>query len=179
MKNNLLPIAFIPALAVAANAALITYEGFEYTPGQDLTSRPGWSASGSGDSIVIGPGNLTVTGLQAPTGNHATFGGDGMAATLSFPQKTTDTYFSLAFRITDSTLLDGTGGYVFSFTDGGGNLGSVVWLRSHSAGRYDIGGSADPASPIMWNTNEGNGFQVGLTIFWAASYEFRGVRTTT
>ena len=172
MKIHLLTIAFGSTLLVAANAALITYDGFAYTPGQSLTSQPNWSAIGSGDSITVASGNLTVTGLQPATGNLVNFTGDGADARLTFAPQTTDTYFSLAFRITDSALLDTAGGYFASFSDGASKLGSLVWLRSHGSGRYDIGGSVSPTSTIGWNTNEGNGFQVGLTMFLIASYEF-------
>jgi len=172
MKIKILATTSLLILAASTHAALIAYEGFSYSPGQPLTSQPGWSASGTGDSIIIGSGNLSVTNLQPSTGNLVTFAADGADARYAFAPQTTDTFFSCAFRITDSTALDSNGGYFASFSDNVSNLGSVVWLRSHGSNHYDLGGSISPTSSIQWNTNAGNGFTVGLTMFVITSYEF-------
>lgn len=172
MKAHGIAIISLLILGTSAQAALIAYDGFSYSPGQPLTSQPAWSASGTGDSITVGSGNLSVTNLQPSTGNLVTFAGDGADARYAFTPQTTNTFFSCAFRITDSTSLDSNGGYFASFSDNASSLGSVVWLRSHGPSHYDLGGSNNPTSPIQWNTNAGNGFTVGLTMFIVTSYEF-------
>ncbi|MEY4489623.1 MAG: hypothetical protein RIQ79_2131 [Verrucomicrobiota bacterium] len=172
MKTQILGVTFSITMATAAHAALIAYDGFNYVPGQAITSQTGWSASGTGDSILVASGNLSVTNLQPSTGNLLTFTGDGADARLTFNSQSTDTFFSFAFKVTDLASLDATGGYFASLSSTSANYGAVVWLRRNGGG-FDIGGSSTPTSAIQWNTNGGSGYAVAATHFLVGSYEFR------
>jgi hypothetical protein len=92
--------------AASANAGLLVYEPLDYPAGSALENQvasngQAWSTAGTGDDILVAPGNLIVAGLPAPKGNSAAFGGLGKTERVgiaSSPVTSGTLYYSLALK---------------------------------------------------------------------------------
>lgn len=120
------------------------YEGFDYTPGQSLTSQAGWTLantdgiSGSNDMLVTS-GSLSYSSYSNPTGGKVSFSANGEDAAKLFTQTTTGTiYVSFLLNVSSLNGLTTTGSYFFGLADGTQSLGSTIWLKKNGTG-YNIG----------------------------------------
>ena len=132
---------FAALVAFPASAALVLYEPFAYPAGDSLDGIEGAAVNAGGKTAPNGnkwfPAgystqttynalsgtqvvdlNLAVEGLQAPTGNAVSYGGNGYSARLGTGTLNSGTvYASFAFRIFDITGLVSTGGVVAGFNN--------------------------------------------------------------
>lgn len=165
-------IAFVALLnhATLAQVTLPHYDGFNYTPGQNLGAQAGWASLNSGDSLLIASGNLTYPGFPASSANKIAFDGAGVDAAKEFVLQSTGTvYYSYLLRVTSLGSLDSVGGYFTTFYQSATSVtgGTCVWTRRDGAA-FDIGISVRITSPISWSSVK----SLNTTYLIVASYEF-------
>ncbi len=94
--NTTTKIYTIKLIVESVETALV-YEGFDYADGAILQTQTGWTALNSGDDLLISTGNLSYTGLKAPTGNKVTFAGGGIDAYLTFDEVNAGTVYAIIY----------------------------------------------------------------------------------
>lgn len=172
--RSLVCTILLAGFALASAHAQSVYEPFAYTngdplPGKVLGGSYTWGFQNSGTDVTIASGNLSVTGLAAPTGGSASLpGGNFKEAVLPFtttPVNSGTIYFSFAFNL--SSLPTATA-YSFGFNSST-SFASTLWLQA-SGGGYQIGLSnrSSGSTPVYDSTV----FATGTTVFVVGSYEF-------
>lgn len=148
--------------AVGVHAQLVFQDSFNYPAGQPLGSQSSWVSSGSGNEILINPGNLATAGMQNPVGNSIALAGPGKSAFTTFAAQTSDTYYSFALNVVSLGTMTTAGDYFAGFTDGGAGQGCTLWLRRDSVNpnAFDFGLSVRDSSSVQWNSN-GSGWAIG------------------
>ena len=165
MKKILL-LAGLAFLVTQSQSALV-YDGFDYAVGSTLEAASDeWAPLNSGTDPVIASGNLTIPGLQAPTGNKVAFKAGNIREALG----TLNTYnsgtvfFSLAFQL---TALPTSPAYSFALSTGNTNYGAAVWLQANGTD-FNIGlsnrSNSTPSYSAIYSLNQ--------PIFLVGSYEF-------
>lgn len=140
---TLVAVFFTMLLSVTTMGQLLT-EQFNYTAdatnGLFTQSSGAWELLNTGDSILVGSGNLSYTGLPSSVGNKIKFDGAGSDARRSFTSQTSGTvYCSFILNVTGLGSLNTTGGYFAGFIQGTTtNFGSTTWLRLDGSG-FNIG----------------------------------------
>lgn len=129
-------------------------DNFSYPVGQALTAQQMWIGVNSGDDILIGTGDLSMSGLSA-TGSSATFSGTGMEALTRFTSTNsgvlTASFYSTATDYSNVTT-DLTNTYFALFTDDtGGSTTARVWIRKNGT-KYQFGLGSGTA-PDSWSAN--------------------------
>jgi hypothetical protein len=132
-----------------AQAALLLYDGFEYTVGQELAGQSNvaygesWATTTTGVTPLSASGNLSVSGMPAPVGNMVAFDSNQTGITrINVPGAAITsgtTYWSAFLRVTDVGNLQNTGGGQliggFHNTQGDpvtslGTAGAILAIRS-------------------------------------------------
>jgi len=153
--------------------AALTYDGFAYDVGTKLEDALDWSGLNSGVEPVISAGNLTVTGLESPTGNKVSWAPgnirEALASTNTYTSGTV--YFSLAFQLTG---LPTSSTYSFGLSTGNTNYGATIWLQADGED-FKIGLSNRSNLTPNYTTAS---FEINQTIFLVGSYEFAEGSTT-
>jgi len=166
--NKILLLAAIAGLAslVTQSQGALVYDGFDYTVGSTLEAADEWAPANSGSAPVIASGNLTIPGLQAPTGNKVSFAAGNIQEALG----TLNTYnsgtvfFSLAFQL---TALPTTATYSFALSTGNTNYGATVWLQANGT-EFNIGLANRSTSTPSYSAS----YSLNQTIFLVGAYEF-------
>ena len=183
---------------LAANAALLVYDPFNYSPvGADLTNQSPdggatlWNVTGTNgvsgtDPITIAGGSLSIAGLAPSIGNSITYGGLGLTNRISLGSIFTSgtLYYSFALQVTDLSNLSTTGGFLAGFNTSIGDqaaqpsqVGARVVTRASGTGGFQVGvdkSSGGAMSFVMDPTI----FNLGDTIFVVGSYTFISGGTT-
>ncbi|MDQ1160811.1 hypothetical protein QE422_001179 [Chryseobacterium sp. SORGH_AS 447] len=133
MKKIYLLSGMLGFAVAFGQAALPYYDGFAYS-GTALQTQTGWSALNSGDDIALVSGNLSYTGLQAPTGNKISFAGSGIDAALSVAAQNSGTvYYSMLVNpVSMAGVTDANGGYFAGLIQGspsGNVFGGTLWTK--------------------------------------------------
>ncbi len=155
-----------------AQVTLPHYEGFDYTAGQALTVQAGYSVnSSSTDDILIASGNLSITGLEASTGNKISFAGGGTDLGKAFTTQTSGTvFYSFIMNVTDLGALNAVGGYFAGFAQNTTTFGATIWTGLDGSG-YKIG--INPRTSTSTNMVWVSGTQtLDNSVFVVVSYEF-------
>jgi hypothetical protein len=150
------------------------YEPFNYAVGSQLIDAPNWSnISTSTDEVLVGgPGGLSYSILDFPSGNHVAFDGIGSDPAVEFTPVTSGfVYASFLFNVTDQTLASdiADGGYFVSLGDNGA-FRARLWVRANpgtSDTTFDIGLSNSGATPDFGSTL----YNVGETLMVVMSYD--------
>ncbi|WP_438481313.1 PEP-CTERM sorting domain-containing protein [Oleiharenicola lentus] len=163
IKSLLASVVFVGALN-----AQITYESFNYTVGANLAGQTNWISANTGTAPVIASGNLSVTGLEASSGNSVSFAGGNFQEALGAVASVTSgtVYYSLALNL--SSLPTGTATYSFALSTGGTNYAAAVWLRPATGG-YEIGLSNRSNSAANYSSTL---YTTGETVFLVGQYSF-------
>lgn len=170
MKKILLTAALAVIGAIGAQAQLLVYDGFNYTSSGTLAGNSNadiaWSALNSGTAPTIASGSLSVSGLQAPTGNSVSFpGGNSQEVLGTYASVSSGTvYYSLAFQVSSIS----SAAYIFGLATGNTNYGATVWARSATGG-FNLGLSNRSNSTETYDTTV---LSLNTTYFLVASYEF-------
>jgi hypothetical protein len=170
MKKILTLLGLTSVLIVsAAQAQLQQYDGFAYTVGSTLAGNGTWTNLNSGVAPVIASGNLTVSGLQSPTGERVSWGSGNIQEAwdrLGSTNSSGTLYYSFAFQLTS---IPTTATYSFGFTGSSTTYGSTVWL-TNSGTSFSIGLAARTATnALVYDTAT---FTTNDLIFLVGSYEF-------
>lgn len=159
--------------ALAARAQLVAYEPFNYTvsnnvAGSVLAGVGTWAALNSGTAPSIAAGNLTVSGLQASTGNSAALpGGNHQEAVLPLASTNTGSlYFSIALNVTSQPT---AATYTLAFSTGNTNFGAVVFTQASGSG-YQIGFSNRSSGSTI--TYDPTVYSLNSTILLVGRYDF-------
>ena len=164
-------------LSQKAEAGIILYDSFNYSTGTLAPSittptNGSWLALNTGTAPVVTTGNLDVTGLQASSGNSASWAsGNIQEAYTTFSSVSTGLlYYSFAFRL---TAVPTTTTYSFGLLQPGGttNFGSTIWLRASGSG-FNIGLDNRTLAPT--SNYAAPTYNLNDTIFIVGSYEFVG-----
>lgn len=166
-------VVFAGFALTSARAQLIAYEPFNYTAGSTVAgntlSGVGiWAAVNTGTAPTVVTGNLSVTGLQASTGNSAYLpGGNHQEAVLPFTSTTTGSiYFSLALNVTAQP----TGAsYILGFSTGNTSFGATIFTQASGAG-YQIGFSNRSSGSTV--TYDSTVYALNATVFLVGRYDF-------
>ncbi len=153
----------------SAFSQLQQYDGFAYTVGSTLAGNGTWTNLNTGTAPVIASGNLTVSGLQAPTGERVSWVSGNIQEAwdqIGVTNSSGTVFYSFAFQL--SSLPTSTT-YSFGFTDTSTTYGSTVWLTNNS-GSLNIGLS--PRTVTAATTYAPQAFTTNSTIFIVGSYEF-------
>jgi hypothetical protein len=150
------------------------YEPFNYTVGSQLIDAANWSnISSSTDEVLVGgPGGLSYSILDFPSGNHLAFDGIGSDPAVEFTPVTSGfVYASFLFNVTDQTLASdiADGGYFVSLGDNGA-FRARLWVRANpgtSDTTFDIGLSNSGSNPDFGSTL----YNVGETLMVVMSYD--------
>ena len=139
------------------------YDGFDYTPTENLGDQTIWTDLFSGDEVIVGNGSLSYTGLVASTGNHVMFDGSGQDPQVEFtPVTSGEVFTSFIFSVTDqSAITDLTDGGYFAVL---GDFDARLWVRPNpdaSGSTFDIGAGAASSSPPVTSGT----YNVGDSIF--------------
>ncbi|WP_404306500.1 PEP-CTERM sorting domain-containing protein [Neorhodopirellula lusitana] len=161
-------------LVSSANAAVVVYESFDYTSGDDIVSQNGgigfdgaWTGAGNSENFDVGSGQsfgslMTAGGSSARTarnGNGAISRGLSAAAQTQLTADNSTIWFSVLMDPTDAAI-----------TDGGG-------FATNSYGTLIFGDTAfTSASGASAPTNSGNAFGVGFADTSDNSGDFANVQ---
>ena len=179
----------VPAYDPFANAS--SNGETSYAPGSNLIGQISaqyltwYSAGPTGNQPqpVIVPGNLSVPGLFASTGNSVSYGGNGDSARLGLGTAITNgtVYYSMAMQVTALAGLPTSGSFVAGFNDFTGSqtnapsvAGARLELRLSGSG-YNLGLDKS-GSGIVWDPNNII-YNVGDTVFVVGSYSFNSETT--
>jgi MYXO-CTERM domain-containing protein len=166
--HTTLAITAVLAAATAVNGALIVYDGFNYAVDSTLAGNPGWTSLNTGTAPVIAVGNLTVSGLAAPAGNHVSTAGGNIQEALNAIGQTISSgtiYYSFALQLTS---LPTTATYSFALATGNTNYSSTVWFRADGA-QFNIGLANRSNSTPEYDTQA---LSLDTTYFLVGAYEF-------
>ena len=166
---SILGASLILSCVSVCQASLIFSDSFNYTASSNLGGQGGWVNGNTGDEVGVVSGNLSVSGLAAPSGNMISLGGDGMDPYQAYTSRSATTYYSVAFTITSLGSLNTSGGYVLGLASGTSYAG-VMWLKSDGADGFYIGISKRTASgDVAWSSSS---YSVNSTIFVVGDYVF-------
>jgi hypothetical protein len=183
--KKILATAIAVFIALAAQATLYFYDGFNYTEDQQLkgTSTSNlWAGSGSPPQPTNRTGTLTYSGLPTATGGKVELAGyrvanAGSAARTLWDGTTgglngTNLFASLLLNVSSiGTCQSNTtsGNYVFSLRGGKGAL--IISNNANNAANFNIGLAGNgPGSGNIWDTNGGNGYSVNTTFLIVLSH---------
>lgn len=167
MKKSILVFSLALA-AISVAQAQIVYDGFDYTVGSTLAGNSTWSALNSGTAPLIASGNLSVDGLDAPTGNKVSWdAGNIQEAILAYDSQTSGTiFYSFAFQLTS---LPTSATYSFALATGNTGYAATVWLRADGEG-FNIGlGNRSSGTTPTYDTTT---LQLNTTYFVVGAYTF-------
>jgi len=157
-----------------SSASLIVYDGFDYIVSGNLASNtPGsgiWNALNTGTAPTIGSGNLSVGGLQDPSGQRATWGSGNIQEawyTTGLSNNSGTIFYSLALQITS---LPTAATYSFGLTGSSTAYGTTIWVTNNGIGGFRLG-MANGTS-IAQGSYAPTDFSLSNTIFIVGSYEF-------
>ena len=144
--------------------SLPLYEGFDYTVGADLGAQPNWNNfSGSANPIDVVAGNLSYSGLIAPTGASVQLDGSensNIDSEITFtPVTSGEVYASFIINISDlSNITDLNDGGYFAVL---GSFDARLWVHPDTdpvGTTYDIaltnGSSGSNFTTTKYNTGE-------------------------
>lgn len=169
-------------LAAHGSAQLISYDGFEYTPGTVLEGRVNtnisgnstWKYSGSGPNAAVAPGGLSYPGLAAGVGKSITNTGNYSSqydySYLTNQNFTVSTQIFASMIIKVVELTDMTWPQpVFGLRSSSGNLVGIR-ANGNNPANFDIGCAYNAAdltnqtARSVWNDNGGEGYCTGESI---------------
>lgn len=162
-----------------------------YTPGANLIGQTNagggyWTQAGpAGNQPVIQAGNLAVGGLSGPSGNSASFGGNGESARFNLGTNTASGtwFYSFIVRLANISGLSSSGVFWAGFNNTAGTttstpsvVGTRVLSRSATGG-FNIGldKSSGTASDFVWSPAL---FTTSDTVLLVGSYTFNSLSTT-
>ena len=168
MNTLLFVLGLTAAMFVSsARAQLLQYDGFAYTVGSNLAGNGTWTNLNTGTAPVIASGNLTVNGLQAPTGDRVSWVSGNIQEAWDLLGSTNSSgtvFYSLAFQLTS---IPTTATYSFGLSQNNTTFGSTVWLTNNGSA-FSIGLAPRTATP----TYDAATFSTNTTVFLVGSYEF-------
>ncbi len=173
VKYLLTAFFMMSSVGVWGQVTLPNHDPLNYTVAQSLVTQTGWTLlNGATSDLLISSGSLNFAGLPASTGNKLSFSSTGEDAAKLFTQQTTGTvYYSFILNVTALGLLNATGGYFTSLTEGAPtptNFGGTVWVRSDGAG-YNIGiNPRTTAANTVWSSGT---TATNTNIFVVISYQ--------
>ncbi|MDB6024159.1 MAG: Protein of unknown function precursor containing a C-terminal secretion signal [Verrucomicrobiales bacterium] len=150
------------------------FEPFDHATGALTGTSVGagqtWEINGTGDDAQVTPGQLTITGLVAPTANCLTNGGSGKGARLPLATNiTTGTiYYSFAMRVDSTNGLTASGGFIVALVN---NTNSAYGTRMNiktAAGGYLLGVARSGTGYV----NDPTIYTAGQTLFIVGSYTY-------
>ena len=164
--------------------------GTTYSPGANLIGQTNgagqrWTQAGpAGVQPLIQSGNLSIGGLQGPSGNSVKFGGNGMSARFNLGTNATSGtwYYSLLVKLTDISTLNSGGVFWAAFNNSAGtqsttpnSLGTRLLTRSATGG-FNVGldKSSSTTGAFVWAPAV---FTTNDTIFIVGSYTFNSATT--
>ena len=144
----------------------------------------GWDDVGTstaGPYVTVFPGNLSLPGLPAPTGNSIFFGGLGKSARFSFAPSSAVTdgtlYYSFLLQVFDGSGLSSTGIFIAGFNNTVGSqtgqptvIGARLYIRS-AVGGFKLGLSKNSSTSTDWVWAP-RLFTYGEVIFVVGGYTF-------
>lgn len=174
LRKKVFALFGIGSLSITLALGQVTlphYEAFDYPVGSALQTQTGWAAANSGDDLLIASGNLSIPGLQAPTGNKLTFGGDGIDALKAITSQNSGTiYMSFILKVNDvSAATSADGGYFIGFANNNTTFGGTVWLKKDNA-NFTIG--VAPRTTVSTIAYSPTLYQVNSEIFIVVAYKF-------
>ena len=134
------------------------YEPFNYVVGSNLGGQGSWVNLNTGDEILTASGNLSYTGLLAPTGESVAFDADGKDPKLIFtPVTSGDVFASFIFKVTDQTAMTDLtdGGYFAALSQSDTAYDIRLWVRPNptaAGSTYDIGFGVETSEPPVTST---------------------------
>jgi len=170
MKNTSFQIVLASVLfGSSAFSQLQQYDGFAYTVGSTLAGNGTWTNLNTGTNPVIASGNLTVSGLQPPTGERVSWISGNIQEAWDLLGSTNSSgtlYYSFAFQLAS---IPTTATYSFGLTVSSTVYASTVWL-TNSGTSYRIGVAArSSTNALVYDTAT---FTTNDLIFLVGSYEF-------
>ena len=191
MKRTLSLLVLLSA-AIPSFATLALYEPFDYTVGSIVGQSPAagqaWQVGGTANPAPqVNNSGLSVPGLQASLGGALTLSGAASSARVKYltpfaePAVGADypLYYSLAFKVTDISVLGTAGAYFFGFNNltasSAGTFstyGTKLYIVPGSdASHFKIGlAKNNKPSPLIEITDATQNYAVGDTLFVVGSY---------
>lgn len=171
MKKLSLTCFLTVAISVpTAFAQLQQYDGFAYTVGSTLAGNGTWTTNNTGTAPLIASGNLSVSGLQAPTGEKVSWEpGNIQEALNTFGTTLTSgtVFFSMALQLTN---LPTSTSYSFMLGSSGSTFGNTIWVRTNGLGGFNLGiNKGTTAANTVYASDN---LSLSNTYFIVSSYEF-------
>jgi hypothetical protein len=162
-------VAICAAISATAYSQFQQYDGFAYTTNTTLAGNGTWSNVNTGTAPIIVADSLTVSGLQAPTGNKVSWDAGNIQEAINLfgaTNTTGATFFSFAFQLTS---LPTATTYSFGLAQNTTTYGATVWLRADGSG-FNVGvNKGTTATNAVYAPGT---LSLNTTYFLVGSYEF-------
>ena len=177
--KKLIVMLVLGALASASQATLYFYDGFDYTANTGLrgTATTMWSNNVSGGNPLATnrTGSLSYSGIPASAGGKVElagyrpgFAGSVNRMTWSNHLGTADLFASFILNV-DTLSTVQSNSYIFSMRNGKGQL--VITNNASNPSKFNIGlFEVAGKTTFAWDTNGGNGYDLGTSYFIVMSY---------
>lgn len=142
-------------------------ESFDYPVGETLDEQDNWLNTGTGDDVIISPGNLSYPGLESSKGKSISFDGSGADPYIEFETVSTGVvYSSFIFKVTNIDALNDRDGGHFALLRNGKIYESRIWLKKADFNSFYIGMSTGPVGNFSSQT-----FKLDTPIFLVLNYD--------
>ncbi len=177
MKPYLFAAGILFSLIAAVPAAVLVYEDFDYTAGQNLDDQPAWNKTGViSDEAVIAAGNLGITAFEPPAGNQVRLytgvsANDGTSKIITYDSGGRASgealYISFALKVTDVGTLSTANSRFICYYRSSKYNGLAIRQHSDDNTKFDIAVARNPDDTpldIVWDDNGGAGYSEGDTL---------------